>query len=337
MKLNKAYVKRFVPQIIDLLASTNSRIDKEEILFANKDFEDLKYVLYATYNPYINYYIQKIPSYNKTGGHTEIRKACQDIIRVLNGREKTGHAGINYLSLVLEDLDESHAEILERVIQRDLRCGISVKTINKVFGKDFIPEFKVMLADKVTEKTMKNIEFPAHISTKIDGGRINLIGDGKTVKAYSRNGKELETHGIFDHLKFDGILDGEAVFTDDSGLLLLRKKSNGFFNKMVRNTITPEEVSKIKIFLFDFIQSDDVDYSTRLMRLENYIKPLNDERLEVAEYQLVNSWEGAQNYYKSKLNNGEEGAIIRNMFEFHRNFNSEIYITKRITLVSLVK
>ena len=44
-----------------------------------------------------------------------------------------------------------HREIYKQIFTKELKLGITAKTINKVW-KDFIPEFNVMLAEKYWDK-----------------------------------------------------------------------------------------------------------------------------------------------------------------------------------------
>ena len=152
------HTKRFVPEIIEALKNTSSTNEKVIILSDNRFNDEFKTVLAATYNPFVTFGIKKIPEYtNNKGGDVEIGKAVKDITRVIVSRQKTGNDAINFLSRRLEELQEDHAKILESVIKKDLGCGVSVSLINKAFGEGFIPVHRCMLADKLNDKTSKNI------------------------------------------------------------------------------------------------------------------------------------------------------------------------------------
>ena len=54
---------------------------------------------------------------------------------------------IIYVQHYLRSLPSKDREIYEQIFTKELKLGITAKTINKVW-KDFIPEFNVMLAEK---------------------------------------------------------------------------------------------------------------------------------------------------------------------------------------------
>jgi DNA ligase-1 len=79
------------------------------------------------------------------------------------------------------------------VLIKDLRCGISEKTLNKVLGKTEykIPVFTCQLAQDSTDqpKKLKGIK---RLEVKLDGVRVLAVVDGSNVTLFSRNGKEFE-------------------------------------------------------------------------------------------------------------------------------------------------
>jgi DNA ligase-1 len=81
--------------------------------------------------------------------------------------------------------------LCRRVITKDLRCGISEKTLNKVLGKTEwkIPVFSCQLAQDSTDqpKKLKGIK---RLECKLDGVRVLAVVQGTDVTLYSRNGKE---------------------------------------------------------------------------------------------------------------------------------------------------
>ena len=83
--------------------------------------------------------------------------------------------------------------LCRRVIIKDLRCGISEKTLNKVLGNTEwkIPVFTCQLAtdsEKHTAK-MKGIK---RLEQKLDGVRVLAVVTKTTVNLYSRNGKSFD-------------------------------------------------------------------------------------------------------------------------------------------------
>ena len=142
-----------VSEILTDLESNNSRLYKENVLEQNKDNDELKLVLKAALDPYTQYYQRKIPKYE--------RKEDQPIkslgwalegLKTLTSREYTGNAAIEQLQKILSVLTEENAEVIKRVVTKDLKCGVSIATVNKIFGKKFIETYPCMLAAAFSQK-----------------------------------------------------------------------------------------------------------------------------------------------------------------------------------------
>jgi DNA ligase-1 len=142
----------------------------------------------------------------------------------LRTRGVTGHAARDRIEQVSELFDSEQWNVLcRRVLIKDLRCGISEKTLNKVLGKTSwkIPTFTCQLAQDSTDRPakMKGIK---RLEVKLDGVRVLAVVQGASVTLYSRNGKPFEN---FPHVAeaiaanrryigaYDGrfVLDGEIV------------------------------------------------------------------------------------------------------------------------------
>lgn len=107
------------------------------------------------------------------------------------------------------------------VLDRDLKCGISVKTINKAIP-DLIPVFPVALG----ESFKKNVPADLYngkwfVSRKLDGIRCVVIKIGNEVTCYTRKGHVLKTTEVLEEevsrLPVDIVLDGELCVIDENG------------------------------------------------------------------------------------------------------------------------
>jgi DNA ligase-1 len=119
-----------------------------------------------------------------------------------------------------------------RILIKDLRCGVSEKTINKVL-KEFptitpVPVFECMLAHDGANHE-KKIAGKKLLEPKLDGVRVITVVNvfNKTAVMYSRNGKLLENFGhitsaieaniaLFDRSM---VLDGEMVSSSFQALM----------------------------------------------------------------------------------------------------------------------
>lgn len=310
--------------IIKQLREDNSRLGKIAILKKNINNNILRDVFKATYHPYIQYYIRKIPEYKPEGVFSLKLALCG--LDVLSERKKTGNAGIAYLKSMLETLSKSDAEILECIIQRDLKCGVTTKTINKVWS-DLVPEYPVMLCEPMNEKNIKKMSWPAIVQTKMDGLRANVIVSKKGVEVRSRNGKLIEIDDDFKNQFEDcdeGVFDGELLCKDKYKKILSRKVGNGIINKAVKGTITEAESKMITMTVWDYIPLDDfyrgyceMPYSERMKYIDNNLKAGRDRnadfkmRCYFLKNHKVQNLNCANKLFQKELDAGNEGIILK--------------------------
>jgi len=143
----------------------------------------------------------------------------------LRTRSITGHAARDAIESISQEFDsEEWNGLCRRVIIKDLRCGISEKTINKVVGKTEwkIPTFTCQLATDSNDHASKMTGIK-RIECKLDGVRVLALCTKNTVTLFSRNGKQFENfpdieeqlnrvkHRISLETKGPFVLDGEIV------------------------------------------------------------------------------------------------------------------------------
>jgi hypothetical protein len=298
--------------ILDELAATSSRLDKEAILKREHDNHLLKKVIVYALNPYLNFYVRNY-EYDARG------KASVDtafpVLDMLSARKVTGNAARDMLEKVSLKMSEEDAEVLWRIIQGDLRCGVSEATVNKIW-KGLIPTFDVMLA----HKDISGIKYPAYAQTKLDGARCHLYYDGDQVVAYARSGKVFELHNaLVDSAKIlmlpGETWDGELLFYKD-GKPLDRKTSNGLANKANKGTITPKDATSVRFVAWDIVDfSSTIPYKNRWADLaKRFLKTETvAERILLVSTKIVANEKEAQAFFEKQINAGEEGAILKNM------------------------
>lgn len=307
-------------RILNTLANTSSKNDKLKLLESYKDDPLVRAVFYYAYNAKIKYWIKKRPpvtTSKETGSNLFDAIAC--LIVTISSRKVTGNDAINYVSNLLNNLSVDDQEVLYRIIERDLKCGVSAKTVNKVW-KNLIPEYPVLLCSKFDEKAEKNIKYPAIFQKKEDGGRVNLEFDGgKFVSATTRNGNILDI-SCFDELTINTkercILDGELLYAPN-GIIADRKIGNGIVTKAIRNTISEQEANDLIFVCWDYIPYDDflneycgLHYEVRFNTAISVI-PENSSKLRIIESEIVNSREEVMKKYQRNLDIGYEGGILK--------------------------
>lgn len=128
----------------------------QEILEENKDNELLKKVLWFVYNPYIVTGLSS-KKINKMV-NTQIKYAPAETIEEVFEYLQEHNTGTDIdIAYVLEFIQgKPDQEMYSQIFTKELKLGITSKTINKVFP-NLIPEFNVMLAEKYWDR-MEELE-----------------------------------------------------------------------------------------------------------------------------------------------------------------------------------
>lgn len=312
-----------IPTLLNNLRSTSSRLEKEAILRSEHDNALFKSVINLALNPYVQFYIRKIPSYHPvTGSNKSITLAeALPFLDLLSSRQKTGNEAVAHLQNLLSSVPSEDAEVIECIIQKDLKCGVSDATVNKIWP-DFIPVYPVMLCSPYDDKMVKNISFPAMAQLKLDGMRFNAIVDehgGVTFR--SRNGKTLDLCGEleeeFASMGRSIVFDGELLVVDEDGSVMPRQQGNGIMSKAIKGTMTKDLAKRVRANLWDTIPLADfrkglcsMPYKTRFGALEMVNLP---PKVFIVQTTFVDTIEAARDIFQQYLEQGQEGIILKNM------------------------
>lgn len=303
--------------ILDELAADNSRLAKEKILLREKNNVLLQRVIKAALDPYINYWIKKIPEYFLIEHKISLSEAIDDL-RYLADRTYTGNQGISHLRSLLSYCAPEDAIVIERIIGRNLECAVGEPSCNKTWP-GLIPTFDVMLAHKDTS----GIKYPAYAQVKSDGLRCHVNRTGDTITLWTRNGREIKINNV---LYDDGMAliddgetwDGELVcYNQTTGLPLERKTSNGIVNKGIKDKgMSVEESAMVRFICWDIVDfSSTIPYKNRLNEMFKRFSRLNGRPAKVIPIvsKEVKTEEEAIEFYNECILNGEEGSIEKNI------------------------
>jgi DNA ligase-1 len=184
------------------LESSDSRIHKEKVIekalmaakLGSADAQCFLFNCYQAYNPFYVFGIRQVPETTGLTGRDNPWTQFWATLEALRTRYITGNRARETIEKLSQEFDsEEWNNLARRVLIKDLRCGISEKTINKVVGKTEykIPVFSCQLAQDSTDRPakMKGIK---RLECKLDGVRVLAVVSGANVTLYSRNGKEFE-------------------------------------------------------------------------------------------------------------------------------------------------
>lgn len=311
--------------ILNALTDEPGRNAKIEILDHHRNNDVFKEVVRLALDPMTQFYIRKIPAYDTDSKNTITLGKALAALSQLSNREVTGNAAIEYLKVLLTSLPKDDAEVLERVIQKDLKCGVASSTANKVWPK-LVMEYPCMLCTGFEPKLVDKIKFPAYVQLKADGMRFNAIVRNGTVEFRSRNGKEINLLGNLEKeflaMGNDIVFDGELLVIDprcEVGVTLDRQTGNGILNKAVRGTISAAEAAMVNASIWDAIPYKDfvkgrcdMPYKDRLSVIELSL-PKDDSKIHIIPTHTVASIEDANKLFQTYLDMDQEGIILKDM------------------------
>jgi len=210
-----------------------------------------------------------------------------------------------------------------RILIKDLRCGVSEKTVNKVVPGT-VPVFTCALAHD-SLKHEKKMAGKKQIEVKLDGVRVLAVCQGGKVEMFSRNGKQFHN---FDHIiaeiesvlaekpaPYDCVLDGEVMSADFQDLMKQIHRKDG---KKAKDAV---------LHLFDFIPLEDFRKGmwdkTQTTR-SNYVKYWVLENEDKLQHVQACEWEdvdldtvaGQDRFVelnKQAVEGGYEGVMIKDV------------------------
>ena len=320
------------------LESSDSRIHKEKViekaLMASKlgsaDAQAFLFNCYQAYNPFYVFGVRQVPETEGLTGRPNPWPRFWALLEDLRTRGLTGNRARDKIQECAElfDSDEWN-NLARRVLIKDLRCGISEKTINKVVGKTEwkIPVFSCQLAQDSTDhpKKLRGIK---RLEVKLDGVRVLAVVSGDVCTLYSRNGKEFENFPqiadfIEEHRKafqtssgFGGqfVLDGEIVGKNFQALMKqAQRKRDAKTTDMVYHIFDIMPLTEFRDGYCNLQQSKRINLLKRSQALlpENgcvQIMPGMDVDLDTAEGHDV-----MRRFAEASVAEGYEGIMIKTM------------------------
>ena len=203
-----------------------------------------------------------------------------------------------------------------RILIKDLRCGMTHKTVNK-FSTMKVPVFDCMLATD-SAKHEKKMVGEMIVEPKLDGVRVIVICDvdKDEVKLFSRNGKELlnfpeinkQFDDALDQMSESMVFDGEVMSDDFQTLMREIHRKGGAKTK------------DAKLNLFDCMPLGDFmaggcngDIMTRKTMLEKFEFGPNINLVEYVKMNLSEPDGQKQfaDYNKLCIDRGFEGIMVK--------------------------
>lgn len=330
--------------IIKELEENNSRLFKEEtILREATNGNDMFFNgIRLSLDPLITFGIKKVATQSDTHiGHGLDWKDFLIVINKLQSRELSGNAAIK----AVDDL-KNQATIEQwnywyrRILIKDLRCGVSAKTVNNGLNNKYpqyeIKTFQAQLAHDSTKYENKMVGVK-QCEIKLDGVRVlTVVYPDGNVMQYSRNGRELKNFTkvvdtfkqIAANLAEPMVFDGEIV--------------SATFNKLMTQVFRKSNVKAddAVLYLFDMLPLRDfiegisnTPQRKRTEQLEQFyeseIAPIKDNNIKVIEHITVDldTPDGYKKFLQFNaecIESGLEGIIAKDVnapYECKRTFS----------------
>jgi DNA ligase-1 len=204
-------------------------LKKEAIIRRESDADNIRFFngVGMALDGFRTFGVQKVPLAKQDGkGITQTE--FDDLVRRLEDRSLTGNQMRDVIQVFCDSSKmEEWNDWYRRILIKDLRCGVTHKTINKHSSLK-VPVFECMLADD-SKKHEKKMAGEVYVEPKLDGVRVLTICDvdKDEVKMFSRNGKELNNFpkifeqfdSMLDQMSESMVFDGE-IMSDDFQTLM---------------------------------------------------------------------------------------------------------------------
>ena len=316
-------------KIIVELESDNSRLFKESVIESHLNNKVLQEGLVMCLDPLVTFGVKQVPQSEKDGkglSWADFKEAANLLI----DREKTGHAARDLIiNLIDSSKKDQWNDWYRRILIKDLRCGVSEKTVNNVAKKmnlDFkVPVFSCMLAHDGA-KHPKKIKGDCLVEYKYDGVRVIAIVKNGRATLYSRNGKIFNN---FPHIENalskseynNFVFDGEVMSDDFQALMKQVYRKSG------------AKTDDAYLALFDLLPLKEFNNGkSKLNSIErkeelNKLSKTFDNVIKLVDYEIINfDNQDGQNKFsamnKEALDNGFEGLMIKpndNYYECKRS------------------
>lgn len=316
--------------VISSLETHNLRTNKEEIILAQAQagnsvfFEGCRWAI----DPMITFGLKQIPEKKDADGAGLDWDNFTLIVTGFVNRQLTGNLARDTVKQMMSVATKAQWNgWYRRILIKDLRCGVSEKTINKVVGKKYeqyaIPVFGCQLAHDSANHEEKVVGKKL-IEVKLDGVRvITIVYPEGRVDQFSRNGKELVN---FEHIKQQFAQIAPAL---TKAMVFDGEVMSSSFQDLMKQVHRKENVSAgdAVLHLFDLLPLADFEQGgwhlsqqERSDMLINWYATNRDilPNVRVLEHELVdlNTAQGRKTFKEinqKAIDGGYEGIMIKDV------------------------
>lgn len=309
--------------ILEALEATSSYNEKTRILQRYQSSKDVKAVFNYTYNPTLNYYV-RVPEFvgvvNRHVDTTPVEerwKEFQVLLQKLIQKEIVGNTSKSEVLNFLSQCTDLEKKWYTRIINRELRIGISENLIKKLWSP-ILPPIHLMLAtllDDFGQLTGKTY----FVEPKYDGVRVVMMYHDNILQLYTRNGKRL--YNIEEFLSQQCKFENDVFLDTECFLGNWNSTTSALFS-------LDSDFHNLIFYVFDIL-----DYNTyikklkspplheRKMQLKEYLKKINCRYFQEVPSLKLNTLSSIKDTYAMYIRQGYEGAVIKDydsLYEYKR-------------------
>lgn len=342
------------------ISKTSGSVEKSALLSANMS-DVVKAVFNDTYDNLRKYYVKKFNMPTKYGVYTiETDYALfHALLDRLAERQVTGNAAIEQVELTLATFTEKDAEVLARVLDRNLKIGLSRETFAKLAGNAAPTKFQVTLAVNLdSAKGVNPLDGTYYASRKCDG--VRAIGmchkeAGKVnVKFLSRGNKEYTT---LDKVKpalawyLRDLPDGDYV--TDGELCKVDKNGDEDFQAIMKEIKRKDHTIIDPCYqMFDFCTLDEFNgikqsenFTARLSAMQKMMSGNMFNEIKLLKQELIKTQDDFDRWSKYVEDGNWEGFMLRKDIPFEtgrsknllkvKKFDDAEFVVKRIEVAEM--
>ena len=345
-------------EIFNLLRETPGTLDKKNIIKENNS-DLLEQIFKDTYDTSVKYNVKKYEVWDKVAYSQDLfgpslqyyhidNNYCvfHGALEELASRRLTGNAACERIGEVIGYFVPEERWILDGILQRNLKVGVSLDNYNDAVGKMAVQKYEVALADKFfdlkPEKQNEVVTSGQYLaSRKLDGCRCTIHYNPhlNTLDFISRQGKKFWTldnliEPVISVLRFVNepvVLDGEVCIVDEEG-------NENFLGLMSEVTRKNHTIARPKFMWFDILTLEEFEgrkvspsFSERYSTMLDYFyESGSPEGIEVLQQYRITSWNDFEDWRSLVEKKGWEGFMLRKDVPYKSGRSKDLLKVKKM-------
>ena len=349
-----------IHELFAQITKTSGTADKAALLSANMS-DVIKNIFNDTYDNSRKYFVKKFnmpTSFGKRTLETEYDR-FHKLLECLAERQVTGNNAIELVEQMLATYTKEDAEILARVLDRNLKIGLSRETFAKLAGSEAPVKFEVTLAVNLDNaKGVNPLDGTFYASRKCDGtrciGMCHKENGEVTIKFLSRGNKEFTT---LDNVKpalvwyLRDLPDGDYV--TDGELCKVDANGDEDFQAIMKEIKRKDHTIADPCYqMFDFCTLDEFNgvkksgnFTARYTAMQKMMKGNKFKEIKLLKQELIKSQEDFDRWSKYVEDGNWEGFMLRKDIPFEtgrsknllkvKKFDDAEFVVKRVEIAEM--